>query len=488
MTSTSHSLPLQNHSINYRSLLICFFIGALLWFYPRPPTLMLEDKAWHILTIFITTILGLIIKPLPMGGTALIAMVIALLTKTITLDMALSGFANETVWLVVFALFIASGFSTTGLGKRIAYYFTALLGKSSLGLAYGMLMTDLILSPAIPSVTGRIGGIVFPILKGIATSYQSLPFSPSSRKIGAFLTVVSFQGCAITSSLFLTAMAANPILQMMTNTQAVENQWAMPEITWGIWALATVVPGLFSLILMPLFVYWIYPPEIKHTPNAPLVAHEQLQILGKIKSCEWIMLGTIILLLLLWIFGKSLGLSAVLSAMIGVSILLLTRVVDWKTLVKIDEAWETFIWFCVLMMFAKTMLEYGVINWVSQVIKLQFGNLPWTTAYPLLALIYFYSHYFFASSTAHILSMYGSFLTISVALGTPPMLAALTLIFISNLYGGLTHYSFAPAPLLYSAGYVDIKDWWKTGFLVSLLNIAIWGSIGLAWWKFLGFW
>lgn len=151
---TSPSLPLQNHSINYRALFICFLLGGVLWFYPRPPTIMLEDKAWHILTIFIVTILGLILKPLPMGGTALIAMVIAILTKTITLDMALSGFSNETVWLVVFALFIANGFSTTGLGKRIAYYFTALLGKNSLGLAYGMLMTDLILAPAIPSVTG----------------------------------------------------------------------------------------------------------------------------------------------------------------------------------------------------------------------------------------------------------------------------------------------------------------------------------------------
>jgi len=485
---TLSNVSSQSYSIKYRALFICLALGALMWFCPRPPTLLLEDKAWHILTIFVITILGLIIKPLPMGGTALVAMVLAIITKTITLDMALSGFSNETVWLVVFALFIANGFSTTGLGKRIAYYFTALLGKSSLGLAYGMLMTDLILAPAIPSVTGRIGGIVFPILKSISTSYQSLPFCTSARKIGAFLTVVSFQGCAITSSLFLTAMAANPILQSITNSQALENQWAIPEITWGVWAIAACLPGLVSLILMPLFVYWIYPPEIKYTPNAPLVAHEQLQILGKMKSSEWIMIGSVLLLLGLWIFGKTLGLPAVLSAMIGVSVLLLTRVVDWKALVKIDEAWETFIWFCILMMFAKTMVEYGVISWVSDIIKSQFGSLPWKMAYPLLALVYFYSHYFFASSTAHILSMYGSFLTIAVALGTPPMLAALGFIFISNLYGGLTHYSFAPAPLLYSAGYLDIKDWWKTGFLVSLLNILIWSVVGLIWWKFLGYW
>lgn len=484
---TPPSLPLQNHSINYRAVFICTLVGLLLWFCPRSG-ILLEDKAWHILSLFITTILGLIIKPLPMGATALVVMVIAIVTKTITLEMALTGFSNENVWLIVFALFIANGFSVTGLGKRIAYYFTSLLGKSSLGLAYGMLMTDLMLAPAIPSVTGRIGGIVFPILKSISTSYQSLPFSQSSKKIGGFLTLVSFQGCAITSALFLTAMGANPMLQAITNAQITQNQWAMPEITWGLWAIATLVPGLVSLILMPLFVYLIYPPEIKHTPNAPVIAHEQLQILGKMKANEWIMVGTVILLLVLWIFGKQLHLPAVLSAMIGVCILILARIIDWRALVKIDEAWETFVWFCILMMFAKTMLDYGVITWVSQLIQAQLGGYSWKIAFPLLALVYFYSHYFFASATAHVLSMYGSFLTISVALGTPPMLAALALIFTSSLYGGLTHYSFAPAPLLYSAGYLDIKDWWKAGFLVSLLNIAIWGTIGLAWWKFLGYW
>lgn len=484
---TSSSLPPQNYLINYRALLICVFIGLLLWFCPRSG-IALDDKAWHILTLFMTTILALILKPLPMGGSALIVMVIAILTHTITLDMALAGFGNENVWLIVFALFIANAFSTTGLGKRLAYYFTYLLGKSSLGLAYGILITDVILAPAIPSVTGRIGGIVFPILKSISTSYQSLPFCPSAKKIGAFLTMISFQGCTITSALFLTAMGANPILQAVTNSHMAQNKWAMPEITWGIWALAAIVPGLVNLILMPLFIYFIYPPEIKHTPQAPLIAHEQLQILGKMKSQEWIMVSTVILLLILWIFGKQLNLPPVLSAMIGVGILLLTRIIDWKTCMKMDEAWETFIWFCILMMFAKTMLDYGVIQWISTLIQTQFGQVPWKIAYPSLILIYFYSHYFFASSTAHVLSMYGSFLMISVALGTPPMLAALGLIFSSSLYGGLTHYSFAPAPLLYSVGYLDIKDWWKIGFLVSLLTFSIWGTVGLAWWKFLGFW
>jgi DASS family divalent anion:Na+ symporter len=473
------SSEVTTDAVDYRSLLICLGLGCIMWFAPHPEGL--PTQGWHLLTIFAITILALILKPLPMGAVTILAMVISILTKTLTPTEAFAGFKEQIVWLVVFALFIAKGFSVTGLGKRIAYLFTYLLGKSSLGLSYGLLATDLIMAPAIPSVTGRMAGIVYPILKGIANSYQSFPFSASSRKIGGFLTVTAFQGTVVTSSMFMTAMAANPLLTKLTNEQNL-------SMSWPKWALTGIVPGLISLLLIPLVVYFVYPPEIKQTPNAPKNAYDQLKVLGKITRHEWIMSATVILLLVLWIFGGNFGVNAVLAAMIGVSILLLTGVLKWNDLMKIDTAWDTFVWFCILIMLASNLKHLGVIQWFSESVGDRFTGLNWKIAFPLLALVYFYSHYFFASSTAHVTSMYIPFLLLGIALGTPPMLAALILIFFSSLYGGLTHYSLAPAPLLYAAGYVDIKDWWKLGFIVSILNIAIWSTIGVAWWKLLGFW
>jgi len=476
MTKT---IPGHHHSLKFVPLIFCFAIGILGWLCPAPEGM--SAQGWHILVIFVVTILALIIKPLPMGAVAMVAVVVAVQTQVITMKQAFAGFSNDVVWLVVFALFIAKGFNVTGLDKRIAYFFTALLGKRTLGLSYGLMVTDLLLAPALPSVTGRSAGIVYPIVQGIATNYHSYGHDVSAKKIGGFLTVTAFQVTVITSTMFMTAMAANPVLTTLTNNANI-------PLSWATWAIAAIVPGILSLMIIPWFIYKIYPPEIKETPNAQIEAKAQLKALGKIHYREWIMAFSVVLLLVLWIFGNQLGVQVVMAAMIGLSVLLLTGVLEWKSLVKIHDAWETFVWFCVLIMLAGFLKEYGVLDWFTHSVQGHFKGLHWKFAFPILALIYFYSHYFFASSTAHVTSMYPAFLGLGLALGTPPLLAVFILIFFSNLFGGLTHYSLAPAPLLFGVGYVDIKDWWRIGFLTSLVNILIWSTVGVMWWKFLGFW
>jgi DASS family divalent anion:Na+ symporter len=84
--------------------------------------------------------------------------------------------------------------------------------------------------------------------------------------------------------------------------------------------------------------------------------------------------------------------------------------------------------------------------------------------------------------------MYAPLLIVSIALGTPPILAALTLAFFSSMFGGLTHYGSGPAPIYFGAGYVTIGEWWKVGFVIGTLNILIWIFIGGAWWKVIGLW
>ena len=106
----------------------------------------------------------------------------------------------------------------------------------------------------------------------------------------------------------------------------------------------------------------------------------------------------------------------------------------------------------------------------------------------MLTLIYFYSHYFFASNTAHVSAMYAAFLGVAVTVGTPPLLAALLLGFFSNLFSSMTHYSTGPAPVLFGAGYVKVADWWRLGALISVVNIIIWLGLGGVWWKIMGLW
>jgi DASS family divalent anion:Na+ symporter len=439
-------------------------------------------KGLHLFAIFVTTILGIILKALPMGAVAMIGIAVTALTGTLGIADSMSGFSDVVIWLIVLAFFISRGFIKTGLGARIAYSFMALLGKRTLGLSYGLAATDLVLAPAIPSNTARGGGIVMPIMASLARAYGSNPGDASARKMGSFLTLTAYQVNCITSAMFLTAMAANPLAQKLAGDLKV-------NLTWGSWALAALVPGLVALLVVPFLIYWLHRPEITETPEAVGMAKAKLRDLGPIKRQEWAMLGVFVMLLVLWIFAKQLGdLNPTTSALAGLAVLLLTGVLNWDDIKAETGAWDTLVWFAALVMMASFLNKLGMVPWFSRTMGGMVAGKGWIAAFLVLALVYFYSHYFFASNTAHVASMYAAFLGVSIAAGAPPVLAALVLAFFSNLFAGMTHYGTGPAPVLFGTGYVEIGTWWRLGLLVSLVNIVIWVGVGGLWWKVLGLW
>lgn len=472
---------MQLYTFNYlQRWLIPLIIGAIIWFVPPPEGV--DPNAWHLFAIFVATIIGIIAKPLPMGAVAIISIMMTVGTYTLSIGTALSGFGNTVIWLIVIAFFISRGFIKTGLGARIAYLFMSVLGKKSLGLSYGLVASDLVLAPAIPSNTARAGGVVFPIMVSIAKAYGSNADDGTNRKLGAFLTKVAFQGTLITSAMFLTAMAANPLAAELASAQGV-------EITWGGWALAALVPGIVSFIFIPLLIYKIYPPEITETPVASQVANNKLAEMGPMKTSEWIMLATLFLLLVLWIFGPNqLGMNATTAALVGLAVLLVTKVLGWNDVLNERGAWDTLVWFAALVMMATQLNTLGLIPWFSEQMSSVVDGYGWVAAFLMLSLVYFYSHYFFASNTAHVSAMYAPFLVVAIVAGTPPLLAALVLAFFSNLFSSMTHYGTGPAPVFFGSGYVPMADWWRIGFLISVINIVIWLGLGGIWWKILGLW
>lgn len=459
---------------------LCFFIaliiGLFIWVSPSPEGI--DQKAWQLFAIFVFTVFGIITKPFPMGAMAMIGLTLIVATNTLTLADAFSGFSHQIVWLIVVAFFIARGFIKTGLGSRLAYGIISVLGHSTLGMAYGIIATDLVMAPAIPSLTARSGGIIFPVLSSLSKAFGSEPNS-HPKKIGAFLFLVAFQSAVITSAMFLTSMAGNPLAADIAMKVGI-------NLNWGTWALAASLPGIISLAVIPLLLYKIYPPELKQTPGAKTFAKTMLKDLGKVKREEYIMLSVFLVLIVLWIFGSMFSMGATTAALIGLVFLLITQVLTWDEIIKEKGAWNTLIWFSVLIMMATFLSKLGLTEWFSQWIVSHLKHFDWKAGFLILALVYFFSHYFFASNVAHIGSMFAPFLFLSVALGAPAGYAALTLSFFSSLFGGLTHYGCGPAPILFGAGYVKTGEWWKYGFIVGVLNIIIWMGLGGFWWKLLG--
>jgi divalent anion:Na+ symporter, DASS family len=408
------------------------------------------------------------------------ALAACVLTNTLKLDIALSGFSSTTSWLTLSSFLIARAIIKTGLAIRIAYLFMAFLGKNTLTLSYGLLATDLVLAPGVPSGNARAAGIIFPIVKSLSSIYHSEPHDGTANRLGTFLMQTGYQGTQITTAMFLTAMVANPFMAEFANGMGI-------KIDWTTWALAAFVPGMICLIAMPIVIFLCCPPKLKKTPEAPQLAKDKLAEMGKVKQTEWFTLGILITLLLLWTFGdRILGIESTTTALVGIILLLFTGVLTWMDIVQEHKAWDIFIWFSVLLMLAGNLYQLGVVSWASEYFGQVLGGLAWQPAFVIFSLISFYNSYFFASKTALVSAMYPALLPIALSFGTPPMYAALVLACFMNLSGCLSPYATSEAPVYFSAGYINTATWYKVGLSLSAVYVPVWLVIGGFWWHTLG--
>ncbi|MDO4903663.1 MAG: DASS family sodium-coupled anion symporter [Limosilactobacillus sp.] len=467
--------------VNYKGLILPLIIGLLIWFSAplRPAELTLNS--WHLLAIFIATIIGCITRPLPIAGVALLGFTWTTLLNVVPMKTAIVAFGNTTPWTIAMAYLIARGFINTGLGHRVALLFVKWFGRHTLGLGYALAGIDLVTSPATPSNTARAGGIVLPIIDSLAHTFKSTPEEGTQRKMGSYLLFTEFHVNVITSAMFMTAMAPNIVAVGLAKQLGV-------NISWITWFLAGIVPGLICLLIVPWIIYKMYPPEIKETPNAKEWATEQLDAIGPMKLSEKLMLGIFVIAIVLWMISSFVGMDATTVAFIAVALLLLTGILTSKDVLNETGAWNVVIWFSVLIFLAGQLNEQGIIPWFSHTISSSMKGMSWWIIMLVLVLVYFYAHYFFASGTAQVTAMFGAFLSVAMSAGVPHMLAAMLLAFVAAAYSSTTHYANGPASALFSTGYVTQAEWWKMNFVLGLLYLVVFCGIGSLWMKLIGLW
>ena len=465
-----------------KKLVGVILLGAVIWFLPHPDAI--TPIAWHLFAVFAATIAGFILQPLPIGAVAFIGVSVAALLGVVSVKVAISGYGNSTIWLIVCAFLLARAFIKSGLGSRIAYLIIKAIGKSSLTLGYAITLSDFVISPATPSSTARAGGIIYPIIRSLSSALHSEPDDGTARMFGAFIMLIEYKANAITCAMFVTAMAGNPMaVELAAKTIGV-------EITWSAWATAAIVPGLLSLLLMPYLLYKLYPPEIHEMPHAKQMAVEALEKMGPMSWMEKVVLAVFVGSLALWATSSLTHMNATGVGMLAVTVLLLTNVLTWQDVLQEKGAWNTMFWMGSLIALAGALSSSGFIKVVADMAgaAIQSAGLSWLAAFIILVLIYVYSHYAFASVSAHIGAMYAAFLAVAVAVGTPPLLAAISFAALSNIMIPLTHYGGGAAPILYGAGYVPQGTWWKLGFIIVTVNLVIWLGIGSFWWHVIGLW
>ena len=453
-------------------------IVAIAWFGGTPEGL--KPQVWQLFGIYLATIVGLVLKPFPVPITVLLGVATSSILLSNTKDV-LAGYSNTALWLIFAAFALSVAFGKTGLGHRIAYHLVRAFGSTTLRLGFVTAFLDLILSPATPSNTARAAGIVYPINLSIAEAVGSYP-GETAKKAGAYLLQNGYFATKVTSFLFATAMAPNYLaLDFITKLTGVSLNWAQ-------WAAAMFVPGFIMLMLMPLIGYMYERPSVKEIDNKKIAA-DGLAELGPMKASEKGLIVIALLAITGWIlptFGIKIDATAV--AIVAMIATFVCGIISWDDLLKTKAAWNTLIWFGGILGLSSALTKGKFFEWLAKFLEahMNFGLDPFMMLI-LISIISVAVRYFFASGTAYISAMLPVFLIVGINAGIDPTLLAFIMIG-TNAYGGsVTHYGAAPGPIIFSAGYNNVKDWWTVGLISAVVCLVLNFVIGIPWWKIAGF-
>jgi len=460
----------KKETIHYKQL-FAFAFGLTLWFLPIPEGL--TPEAWHLFGIFISIIVAVIIEATSIFTASIIGLGFVIITHTLTAKQAYSGFSQGFILLIIVAFLIARGVIKSGLGKRIAFLIIKRFGKSSLGLGYSMVAADMLIAPAFPSNTAR-SGVLYPIVQALSSDSGSKVADGTRKKLGAYLMMTSMAGLTISSAMWLTAMAANPAGAKMAKEFGL-------DISYGSWALASSVPSLVAFIVIPWLLFKIFPPELKETPDAPQIAVEQLKHMGPVHKNEYIMGFTFIAMITLWILSSSLGIDKTAVAFLGLGVLMLTNIFTLDDLAHEGRALGTLIWFATLYTMSSYLNEFGFMTWLGDHISNMIAGYTWPIVYIGLVLGYVFIHYFFVSQTAQMLALFSVFLGVGVQAGVPAELLAFMLLFATNFNAVITPQGSSANVIYLSSGYLESREVYKYGGIVTLANTLIYLGIGSAW-------
>jgi L-tartrate/succinate antiporter len=434
--------------------------------------------AWRYFALFCSVVIGLVLEPVPAAGVGFIGMTLAATTRLVvpdaegSLKLALSGFANGTVWLVFAAFMFSLGYERTGLGKRIALLLVRRLGGSTLGLGYAVTAADVLLAPFTPSNTARSAGTIFPIVRSIPPLYDSHP-GPTARRLGAYVIYTAFAATAVTSSMFLTALAPN-LLAVGLVEPVIGHRLSPQE-----WLLGSLPVGVAFLLALPWIIYRIYPPSIRHSGAVREWAARELAQMGSVSAREILMAALALLAIGLWIFGARL-MEAATAALIVISLMLLLRLVTWQEIVAHREAWNVLLLLATLFGLADGLNKVGFVAWFAKGSSAVLAGLSPVLVMATLVAVFFLVHYMFASITAHATAMLPVVLAAGAAVpGLPVKPFALLLCYSLGMMGILTPYASGPSPVFYASGYVSKTAFWTLGLVLGVLFLAALLGIGL---------
>jgi DASS family divalent anion:Na+ symporter len=421
--------------------------------------------------IFVCTVLGLMLRPLPGGAAVLVGITVTMLTGVLTPAQALAGYSNTAVWLVIAAFLFSRAVINSGLARRLALLFIRMIGHTSLGLGYSLVACDVVMASVIPGNSARIGGILMPIGRTLSGIYQSTP-GPTAGLLGTYLMLVLYQGDMLACAMYLTGQVSNPI------AAGLALKAFKVSMTWSRWLQVTIVPGLVSLAVIPWFVYKLCPPGIRRTPEAATMARAELVALGPPTLAETKVIAVFVLVCGLWATASLNVMATVTVALLGV-VLLMLGTLSWTDIIH-EHGMGCVHLFGIVRM-GETINDYELTTAFAGSASAAFGGWAWPSL--MATIVVTFMRTISSQVTRRTWSRCSS-PTMLVAAGAPQLV-----VFSLAIYVNLS----ASDPLRHTPGLFSTRpDMCRSDHggksALDRRPSRNMGTVGHAWWKFLGLW
>lgn len=463
-------------------------VGVIVWLCGTPEGL--TEGTWLFVSVFASLITGLILEPLPSAFIGVIAIVVSILfrvgpeassvvTANNALSWGLSGFSNAVVWLIFSAFMLGIGYQRSGLGRRMGLYLVEKLGKSSIGLGYAVAITDIILAPFIPSNAARSGGIIYPIVSSIPPMFESYP-DKNPEKIGKYLSWTSLATTAVSSSMFLTGQAPNPL------AVSLAVKFGGADISWTNWFIAFAPVGIILFLLTPILSYIFVRPTIQGSTEIVEWAKKELLECGKMSASEIGMTLISILALILWVGASVLNISPTTTGLLVIVLMIGCKIITWNDFLSNKPAWNVLVWFATLVPMAGGLKNVGFLDWLGKMTSALLNTLEPSMAAFTLIIMFVVLRYFFASATAYVTATLGLFTALAYSIpgvnGTEILFMLLLPI---GLIAVMTPYAGGHSPIWYATGFIKGVEYWRLGFIFTVIYMSTFIVIAKPWFAFI---
>jgi solute carrier family 13 (sodium-dependent dicarboxylate transporter), member 2/3/5 len=467
--------------MDFLGIPVAVLVFLALYLMPTPSGLSVNAQS--ALAIFIAALVLWVSQSIPVYATALVAMLLLILTGARSEAQVEGMLGQDVIWLMVCAFVLTSAMSKAGLARRIALAMVASFSSRAKWALLSMAILNGILAFLVPSTTAR-AALLLPIVVILAEVYGAVP---GKSRFGASMMIQEVQMNSIFTSGIMTATAANVMAVGFIRTLGGE------QVYYSDWLFASFPIAVISVMAAWAIGLIFYPPEHDSPMGQGLdKLRGELRKMGPMSADEWRAAFIFALTVFLWVTDRwhvgwwGFTVSTTAAAIIGATLCFLPGIglLTWK---ETKIPWDLMIFSAGAYAVGLALEGTGGAKWLLDTVFNAAGikSMSFFSAYALVMVIAMFSHFIFTSKTVRTAIVIPIVIALAKSMGFSPLALALPAAFTMTWTITLPPHS-KPNLIFYGTGYFTVLQMLVYGVAVCAIGVALLIAAGPTWFAVLG--